>query len=322
MADAILQANRYPLTVAYTEASLDLWDGDRLKDMPEVTNHLHEQLAREPALEALDDIRYEMRANMGVFFAAVWAPTGAPVVVKLNASAIEREWLPEVSDRAADLVPHVYASGGRLGSAEVGWLVLQRAPHHFEPSSQDDCRTLMYAAARFQQVACDIDATTYPIDAAFFETYLPDAVSAGCPGPAAEVLSRLHQDLGWMDDRFPRVRCHGDVHFGNAVSELPGGPVLLVDPIPRTANWAWDAAYAQLTSGGVATPRLVPLLAEARRSLGLPTGDPAAVEQLETVLLAWSSMLWWAIIPFRRSDPWWAGQVRTNLERLASSGTP
>ncbi|GAA5005368.1 hypothetical protein GCM10023317_39900 [Actinopolymorpha pittospori] len=103
------------------------------------------------------------------------------------------------------------------------------------------------------------------------------------------------------------------------MSDIPRGPLLLIDPIPRTANWAWDAAYAQMTSGIEGTPRLVPILAEARRSLGLPTGDPAALERLETILLAWSSMMWWTAIHFRRDDPWWTAQVQQNLERLASS---
>lgn len=111
------------------------------------------------------------------------------------------------------------------------------------------------------------------------------------------------------------------MHFDNALSEVPGGPILLIDPTLRTSNWAWGAAYAQMLSGKEGTPRLVPLLAEARRSLGLPTGDPPALERLETILLAWASMLWWAIKPFRRDDPWFALQVRRNLDRLASSSS-
>jgi hypothetical protein len=74
-----------------------------------------------------------------------------------------------------------------------------------------------------------------------------------------------------------------------------------------------------MLSGKDGTPRLVPLLAEARQSLGLPTGNPATLDKLETILLAWSSMLWWAIKPSRRNDPWFAAHARQNLERLAAS---
>ncbi|MEQ7127631.1 hypothetical protein ABN034_24195 [Actinopolymorpha sp. B11F2] len=106
---------------------------------------------------------------MAAFFRAVWAPTGESVVVKLNACAIELDWMSVVSRRAPGLVPHVYASGRRLGDVDVGWLVMRRAPHHIDSGSHDDCRNLMLAA---------------------------------------------------------------------------GGPLLLIDPLPRIANWAWDAAYA------------------------------------------------------------------------------
>ncbi|MGW5363032.1 phosphotransferase [Actinopolymorpha pittospori] len=301
---------------------MDLWNGEALVDAPDVTEFLHEQLGREPSLAALSEIEYQPRTTneIGTIFRAVWAPTGESVVVKLNATAIELDWMREVSRRAPGLVPHVYASGRRLGDVDLGWLVLRRAPHHIDVGSPDDCRKLMLAAARFQQVARDIDKMTYPpIDAAFFEWCMPEAIKADCPGPAEGVLARLHQDLRWVDDQSPRVRCHGDVYFENVLSEIPGGPLLLIDPSPRTANWAWDAAYAQMLSGKEGTPRLVPLLAEARRSLGLPTGDPPTLDRLETVLLAWSSMLWWAIKPLRRNDPWFAAHARQNLERLATS---
>ncbi|MFD2079658.1 Fructosamine-3-kinase [Actinopolymorpha cephalotaxi] len=300
---------------------MDLWNGEALVDTPEVTEFLYEQLGREPSLAALTEIEYQPRTTneIGMIFRAAWGPTGEPVVLKLNATAIELDWMLEVSQRAPGLVPQVYASGRRLGDADVGWLVLRRVPHHLDAGSHADWRKLMLAAARFQQVASDIDEPTYaPIDAAFFEWCMPEAIRAGCPGPAAEVLARLHQDLSWVDEHSARVRCHGDVYFGNALSEVPGGPVLLIDPTPRTSNWAWDAAYAQMLSGKEGTPRLVPLLAEARRSLGLPIGDPSALDRLETILLAWSSMLWWAIKPNRRADPWFAMQARWNVERLAT----
>jgi Phosphotransferase enzyme family len=303
---------------------LELWNGEALVDTPEVIGFLQEQLRREPSLAALSETRYEQRTgDVGTLFRAVWAPTGESVVVKLNATAIELDWMSAVSCRTAGLVPHVYASGRRLGEVDVGWLVMRRAPHHTDARSRDHCRKLMLAAARFQQVARDIDAVTYPpIDGAFFEWCMPEAVRADCPGPGGDILARLRQDLRWVDEQSPRVRCHGDVHFDNAVAETSGGPLLLIDPTPRTANWAWDAAYAQMLCGKEGIPRLVPLLAEARHSLGLPTGHPASLERLETILLAWSSMLWWGIKPFRRDDPWFATQVRRNLERLASSAAP
>lgn len=306
--------------VAGPEAVVDLWDGEALVDAPEVTRFFHERLTREPSLAVLSGLEFDQRSgDVGMLFRAIWAPTAESVVVKLNATAIELDWTLEVSRRAPGLMPHVYANGRRLGDVDVGWLVLRRAPHHIDSGSPDDGRRLMVAAARFQQVARDIEATTYPpVDAAFFEWCMPEAIKAGCPA-GEDVLARLHQDLAWLDDQSRRVRCHGDVHFDNALSEIEGGPLLLIDPSPRTAHWAWDAAYAQTLSGKDGTPGLIPFLAEARRSLGLPTGDPATFDRLETILLAWSSMLWWAIKPARRNDPWFAAHAKRNLERLATS---
>ena len=113
---------------------MDLWNGEALVDTPEVTEFLHEQLGREPSLAALSEIEYQPRTTneIGTIFRAVWAPTGESVVVKLNATAIELDWMLEVSRRAPELVPHVFASGRLLGDVDLGWLVMRRTPHHLD----------------------------------------------------------------------------------------------------------------------------------------------------------------------------------------------
>ncbi len=296
--------------------------GDRLIDSPEVRRHLLERIRAEPALQELREVEYRQTGNMGRFFAGSFAAARIPVVLKLNTTATEIEWMTEIAARTADLIPHVYASGTTLGGADVAWLLLADTPYHFDSAQALDCRKLMAAAARFQQTAAEIDGTTYGIDREFLDMYLPQAIEARCPGPGAEVLARMPADLAWLDDNSPRVRCHGDVHFGNAVATQPGGQLLLIDPIPRTAHWAWDAAYAQMTSGVPGTPALVPLLAHAREELGLPTASTRALERIETILLGWSSMLWWAIIPYRRTEGWWAQQVDDHICRLANLSAP
>lgn len=255
---------------------------------------------------------------MGVVFAGTWGPDRIPVVLKLNANEHELEWMPAIASRATDLVPHVYAAAATLGGEDVAWLLLADTPHQFDCANLEDCRKLMAAAARFQQVAANIDGTTYGIDRSFFNLYLPMAIEAECPGPAGEVLAQMPADLTWLDQIGPRIHCHGDVHFANAVSTEPGGRLLLIDPIPRTAHWAWDAAYAELSSGVPGTPPLVPLLAAARQTLGLPAAADSTLARIETILLGWSSMLWWAIIPYRRTDTWWAKKVHTHITRLAN----
>jgi hypothetical protein len=113
------------------------------------------------------------------------------------------------------------------------------------------------------------------------------------------------------------VRGHGDVHFWNALAPTPAGPWRLVDPIPRTAHWAWDAAYAQMTSGVAGTPDLITLLEQERRRLGLAVCDPEDRERLRVVLLGWSAVLWWSIQVGRRDDRWWVNEIGRRIDELA-----
>jgi hypothetical protein len=162
---------------------------------------------------------------------------------------------------------------------------------------------------------------SYPIDVEFVRLWAGVAIDNGCPGPAAEALSRVDADDAWLRSLGAFVVGHGDVHFWNAVSAHPDGPWRLIDPIPRTAHWAWDAAYAQMTSGTRDTPDLIRLLADERIRLGLPTPGMDEGGRLEAVLLGWSSMMWWALLPDRRGDSWWAGEVARRVEDLATVDT-
>jgi hypothetical protein len=83
---------------------------------------------------------------------------------------------------------------------------------------------------------------------------------------------------------------------------------------------AWDAAYAQMTSGVPQTPDLIPLLAAERKALGLPARGIDQSDRITVVLLGWTSMMWWALLPGRRSDIWWAGEVQRHVEALAGLG--
>lgn len=175
----------------------------------------------------------------------------------------------------------------------------------------------MRVAARFQQQAARLDLPTYPIDGGFAETHAQAARDHDCPGPVEAVLRRVRSDDAWLRANGPYLRCHGDVHPWNAVAATPSGPWRLIDPIPRTAHWAWDAAYAQLTSGTPTTPDLISLLAAERARLGAGRPSRGQLQRIRTILLAWSSVMWWSLLPQRCSEPWWADQVRGNLNRLA-----
>jgi hypothetical protein len=91
-----------------------------------------------------------------------------------------------------------------------------------------------------------------------------------------------------------------------------------IGSISRTAHWPWDGAYAQLTSGVPETPDLITILANERRRLGLPVNGEDQLDRVRTVVLGWSSLLWWAILPARHSDTWWRNQIEQNVAALAA----
>ncbi len=237
-------------------------------------------------------------------------------MLKVGLGELEAAWMPELSRRSTDVVAEVIAHG-RLDGLDLGWLLMPDLPHRGRSDRPGDVRGVIRAAARFQQEAVGLDLPTYPIDEDFLITYARQAIEAGCPGPAAAVLSRISTDEAWLRSLGGHVKGHGDLHFWNAVAPTPDGPWRLIDPIPRTAHWAWDPAYAQFTSGVPATPDLITLLTEERQRLGLPVPGVERFERLRTVLLGWSALLWWAILPARRGEDWWRGEVERAVAALA-----
>ena len=241
----------------------------------------------------------------------------ASCVLKVDPGELEVDWMPAISSRATDIVARVLGSGA-LAEGNQRWLLLEDLPVRGRSDRQSDIIGVMRCAARFQQVAADVSLPTYPIDTEFMTVYTRQAIEANCPGPAGEVLTRIKDDDDWLRSLDGHTVGHGDVHFWNAVAATEAGPWRLIDPIPRTAHWAWDAAYAQLTSGVPETPDLIAVLADQRRRLDLPTEEGDQLNHVRTQLLGWSSLMWWAILPARRPELWWQGQVQHNIEALAA----
>lgn len=244
------------------------------------------------------------------------AGSEASGILKVGLGELEADWMPAISARANDIVAHVIADGA-LTEINQRWLLLEDLPYRGRSDRYGDVIGVMRCAARFQQVATDVSLPTYPIDREFLIGYSNQAIESDCPGPTAEVVARIDDDDEWLRSLGGHTIGHGDVHFWNAVAPTESGPWRLIDPIPRTAHWAWDAAYAQLTSGVPETPDLITVLADERRRLDLPTEDEELLNQVRIQLLGWSSLLWWAIQPARRTEPWWQSQVEHNVAALA-----
>jgi hypothetical protein len=273
-------------------------------------------LWKDPVISGLvEDLRPDPPDQARLFRARL-SPSGSPCVLKVGLGELEAVWMPEVSSRSTDVVAEVLARGILL-DRDLAWILMPDLPHRGRSDRPGDVHGVIRATARFQQVAVDVALPTYPIDEEFLTTYTRQAIEAGCPGPATAVLSRIPADEAWLRSLGGHVKGHGDVHFWNAVAATPDGPWRLIDPIPRTAHWAWDAAYAQLTSGVPATPDLITLLGEERQRLGLPVPGAEHLERLRTVLLGWSALMWWAILPARRGEAWWRGEVERDVVALA-----
>jgi hypothetical protein len=270
----------------------------------------------DPVLDALLDGVAADPPEQERIFRPRWRADSSRCVLKIGLGDLEAVWMPAIASRCDDVVPRLLAQGDRLGRRPQRWLVMEDLPHRGRSDVVDTARAIMHQAARFQQQATELDLSTYPIDANFVRTNGQSAVDHGCPGPVAELLDRAGSDDGWLHADSPYVKCHGDVHPWNAVAGTPNGPWRLIDPIPRTAHWAWDAAYAQLTSGTPDTPDLISLLAEERAALGADLPDHDRLDRVRVILLGWSSVMWWSLLPLRRNEPWWVDQVRGHITDL------
>lgn len=122
---------------------------------------------------------------------ARWTADGSPVVLKTDLGELEAVWMPAVSSRTDDVVATVRAHGRTLAGRELPWLIMDDLPHRGRSDRPETARAVMAAAARFQQVARQLDLPTYPIDTTFVEQHATAALRAGCPGPGWRELREI-----------------------------------------------------------------------------------------------------------------------------------
>lgn len=250
------------------------------------------------------------------------AVSGMPVFVKLNVTPWELHWMRTLGTHAPDLVPQVLAGGERLGVYALKWLVLERVPYQMGAAWGDRMYDLLAeAAVRFQIAAQSLDRRFTGIEGQdSTRRWIELGLREGCPGPLKHVLEQLDQDWDWVSRSCGLEVCFGDLTPVNALCRTPppaGEPVLLIDPIPRVAPWAWDAAYCQTISTS-SDVRMVRRMAEVRRRYGLHVPAEPDLDRLATIMLAWLSALWWGIAPWRHNDVPWRAQIERYVEAAAS----
>ncbi len=312
------------------EYSPPLWDrayrrNRRLSKRAEVINALITAFRSDQQISGhLTGLRHEPSPEYTShqFLYATWDSTGIPVVVKLNADPWELYWMAATDKHSPGLVPRVLASGEHIGSYAVRWLAMERIPHMLSHEWGDRMYdVLARAAVRFQAAARALDRR-YVGQVCFHSTMasIERGLREGCPGPVQMMLDRLNDDWVWVNEQCGLEVCFGDLTMGNAFSydPPPGGEhILLIDPLPRIAPWAWDAAYCQ-TLDANSDVRMIHSMAEARRAQGMSVPEPPVLDRLATILLAWLGAHRWWSVAFRQENPEWRAQIEEYIENAAS----
>jgi hypothetical protein len=242
-------------------------------------------------------------AGFGAFGVLLAGQThgGDAVVVKVNAQPTERAWLTALDTADPGVVPYVVAQGNALASLPLGWLAMERLGH--QPPGMGAAEwypPLLRGADRWQAAAATIDelAVVETIDGAWIARWLDEALGVSGDAHLRRLRDRFSEDWAWVVGQCPVVPCHGDIHFFNAGSR--GGSaeeaLVLFDPIPRLAPWAYDAAnthaltnYHLFAAGG---PSLVEQAAILRGARGLEVPDRPTMQRVSTLLCSWLAVCW------------------------------
>jgi hypothetical protein len=277
-------------------------DGHIRRD-PDVVRELIEEARSDRRLGEIVASLDDTPAGFGAFGVLLAGQThdGATVVVKVNAQPIERAWLAALDVADPGVVPHVVGQGDGLASLPLGWLAMERLTH--QPPGMGAAEwypPLLRATDRWQAAAASIEAlpVVETIDDDWMARWLDGALALSDDAQLRRLRERFSDDWAWVVDQCPVASCHGDVHFFNAGSRSgsPAEPLVLFDPIPRLAPWAYDAAnthaltnYHLVANGGPSLPEQAAIL---RRARGLQVPDRPAMQRASTLLCAWLAVCW------------------------------
>lgn len=238
-----------------------------------------------------------------------------PVVVKLPVPPVELHWLKRLQT-APDVAPRLYAGGETLSGYDMAWVVMERLPYGPLGSAWGggEFDLLVEAAGRFY-AAGGPSEQGHPDRRDWLEIAqlsrrtlqqqsLPEAARW------KEALKKAQKKLPlWLERWNSRPRrdyCHGDLHFGNAMTRVPApqGPALLLDFAEvHPGHWIEDAVYLEHIYWG-SPQRLGPHkpardLAQQRKKLGLTVdADWPELANVKRALLALA-----APADFRNASP-------------------
>lgn len=230
------------------------------------------------------------------------------VVVKLPVPPVERRWHVELQV-GDDIAPKLFAHGEELGGYDMAWVVMERLPHGPLSSSGWGGAAfdlMVDAIGRFSVVASRIEVTGQArtknyesiIKQARDHVQQRDVVHQQRWKKTLKAAQRKLRDwLKCWDERPCEHWCHGDFHFGNAMTRTapPGGPAILLDFAQvHRGHWIEDAVYFEhfywSQRGLLEGRKLCSLIAKQRKAHGLAVdADWPQLASVQRALLAMST---------------------------------
>jgi len=180
------------------------------------------------------------------------------ILIKLPIPEVERLWLSRLAN-STDVAPNIYAHGNKLGKHDISWIAMEYLPHGpLSPQWEgNEFDLLIESYGRLAKAM-----SQYPVDQAppvkdwqailrksrkMVHSHSIDNEQRW--GKALKKTQRqLKKWLSILEDEPQDHWCHGDLHFGNALSRVPApnGPALLIDfACVHAGHWLNDAIYLE-----------------------------------------------------------------------------
>lgn len=271
-----------------------------------------------PHLRDLRWFRTDWQRGGALTATAEWGDlqSSQSVVIKLPVTPLELLWLERLQNSPHACVPDLLADGRELGGYDFAWVVMKQLAHgpldrRWNGAEHD---LLCHAAARFYAAssAFSVDAPPriehweHTIDQSRRAVRSLRLAQGQRWSYALKTLQKkLPKALGLWNGRPIDDWCHGDLHYGNAMTDAPPplGPALLFDLARvHAGHWVEDAVYFESQHWG-AVWKSVALdachgIAAHRKAMGLHNdADWPRLANIRRVLLAAASPLQQATRP-------------------------
>jgi hypothetical protein len=285
----------------------------------EVAEHLKRLVLTEPGITGVAgqiELDAQQWGQSGLHFSARHHTSGRSLLLKVNVPHDQLWWTRRLAQQHPEQLPHVYASGERLGDETIGWVLWERVAGGLHPGWHGHEFTMLLAAGvQFQLLARQhaSDAAQagalHELRVANLAKRLQAGIDRAAPGPAAVLLQRLQQDWAWVMAVCESEVCHGDLHMANVLCREgpPSGSALLIDHHPTRMPWACEAARLEILNAEPTRAGCRGLVAQeaairVRHGLSAPNGTDLA--RLQAIMLGWWAIDTWAHVGPEPNPSW------------------